>query len=372
MFRPTIKASLATLVLASPVTLIGGFLGWRLCKTGGEFLSATGWAVGFFAAAYGMLNLVRHASRRGGLGTHHFGWDERALAAIRRASRSTQLFVLPFLAIAVGVEIARDDASISSLGRLSLILALLVIGVVCFRLFRSQGALAKALAPSSLGPLSVRAFRILGPLAVLIAGSLTVASAAGYHYTAMQLTRRVLITCLFVFACLALRSLLMRWLLVVYRRAAMHCAREKRLAMQAAQEHAFADSPVVEAGPQINLSDVNQQARKLVGVGAAVAFAVSLFLIWGEMLPALNVFSRVALWESGLRATDVAGNALFVTLADVMLAVGIFAFTWFAGRNLPALLEIALLQRLPLDAGARYAASSVTRYAIIVIGIAVG
>jgi potassium efflux system protein len=43
--------------------------------------------------------------------------------------------------------------------------------------------------------------------------------------------------------------------------------------------------------------------------------------------------------------------------------------TIIASRNLPGLLEVILLNRLPMDPGARYAYSTVCRYAITAIGI---
>ncbi len=371
-FFPTVEASLATIWLALTVPIPLGFVGWRLCQADGGVPNAAGWALTLFAAAFAMLNLVRHASRRCGLGTHHFAWDKEALTDIRRAAKSIQLLALPLLAVAVAVEISRDEESINSLGRLSLITALIVTGVVCFRLFRPSGALAAALATAAGGSLGARAASILSPVATLAMLGLIAASAAGYHYAAMQLTRRVFVSCVFVFACLALRSLLMRWLLVTYRRVAMLHARERRQAKIEAQENASPDIPVVETLPQVNLSDINQQARNLVGAGAGLAFAATLWFLWGDMLPALSIFSRVQLWASGIAPSNPDGTAAFVTLTDLFVTITIFAFTWFAGRNLPGLLEIAVLQKLPLDPGARYAASSVTRYAIMVGGGALG
>ena len=43
--------------------------------------------------------------------------------------------------------------------------------------------------------------------------------------------------------------------------------------------------------------------------------------------------------------------------------------TSVAAKNLPALLELSLLQRLPLDRGARYAVSTIVRYLILIIGV---
>ena len=57
-----------------------------------------------------------------------------------------------------------------------------------------------------------------------------------------------------------------------------------------------------------------------------------------------------------------------ITLADVGLALIIAVITLLAGRNLPGLLEIAFLQRLPLDTGSRFAIATVARYTIFILG----
>ncbi|WP_145198055.1 mechanosensitive ion channel domain-containing protein [Planctomycetes bacterium Poly30] len=58
-----------------------------------------------------------------------------------------------------------------------------------------------------------------------------------------------------------------------------------------------------------------------------------------------------------------------LTLGDVLLALIFLALTNVAVRNLPALLELALLQRLPLDGGARYAITTIVRYLILIVGV---
>ncbi|QDU67792.1 mechanosensitive ion channel domain-containing protein [Engelhardtia mirabilis] len=65
----------------------------------------------------------------------------------------------------------------------------------------------------------------------------------------------------------------------------------------------------------------------------------------------------------------VSGIPTRLTLADVMIALLLVALTTIGARNLPGLLEIALLQRLPLDAGARYAITTIVQYLIVVAGI---
>jgi potassium efflux system protein len=47
----------------------------------------------------------------------------------------------------------------------------------------------------------------------------------------------------------------------------------------------------------------------------------------------------------------------------------VVVFTVIASKNLPGLLEITILTRLPVDAGARYAFTTLCRYAITAVGI---
>ncbi|MEO0650818.1 MAG: mechanosensitive ion channel domain-containing protein [Planctomycetota bacterium] len=67
--------------------------------------------------------------------------------------------------------------------------------------------------------------------------------------------------------------------------------------------------------------------------------------------------------DDGASLTDAV-----VTLADVALAAIILLVVSIAARNIPALLEISLLQRLPMDSGSRFAVSTLVRYVILVAG----
>ncbi len=79
------------------------------------------------------------------------------------------------------------------------------------------------------------------------------------------------------------------------------------------------------------------------------------------------------------RGTDVPGSnqpgvsasVHRVTIADLTMAIIIGLTTLILTRNIPGLLEIAILQRLPLDAGSRYAISTIVRYVIVIVGVMV-
>ena len=65
-------------------------------------------------------------------------------------------------------------------------------------------------------------------------------------------------------------------------------------------------------------------------------------------------------------------GARSITRGDLATSIVIVLLTIVASRNLPGLLEIACLRRLPLDAGGRYALTSVSRYVITVVGLVAG
>ncbi|MCB9916298.1 MAG: mechanosensitive ion channel [Planctomycetes bacterium] len=80
-----------------------------------------------------------------------------------------------------------------------------------------------------------------------------------------------------------------------------------------------------------------------------------------------------AVLTSGASASAGATNGLGLparlTLADVLRALVFALLTAVAAKNLPALLELAVLQRLPFDGGARYAVSTIARYLILLVGL---
>jgi potassium efflux system protein len=97
-----------------------------------------------------------------------------------------------------------------------------------------------------------------------------------------------------------------------------------------------------------------------------VGFALILgtWLTWADVVPALGIFRRIELWTVAAGGADRAA----VTLADLLFAVALVAATVLAAGNVPGILEVSLLSRLPLDQGARFAVTAVARYAIAVAG----
>ena len=91
---------------------------------------------------------------------------------------------------------------------------------------------------------------------------------------------------------------------------------------------------------------------------------MSLALIWNDLLPGLRMLDRVTLWSTGTTTVNP------VTLRDLLFALLSIAVTLYAVKSLPALIEMFFLQ--PLSVGARYAISTMFRYAIAAFGFVFG
>jgi len=179
----------------------------------------------------------------------------------------------------------------------------------------------------------------------------------GYLYAARQLYVRLVETLLLVAALLVLQACIVRWLAVVQKRMAIRRQRQRKAAARGAEAAAEPAEPMEER--------LSQQAMGLVRAGTVLLFAVGVWWTWRAILPALGALEQVTLWHT----TDAQGQPVVISLGRVMVAVVILVMTVLVARNVPGLLEIVVLQRLPLDRGARFAITSLTRYGLVIVGV---
>ncbi|REJ86407.1 MAG: hypothetical protein DWQ45_16265 [Planctomycetota bacterium] len=130
-------------------------------------------------------------------------------------------------------------------------------------------------------------------------------------------------------------------------------------------------------------SRLSEQSLKLARASACVVFLTGSWFIWGQVLPALHVFHRVELWTTTMQVAEeverpdgqmearMVTQPRAITLGNVLLAAGLLLASMVASRNIPGLLELAVLQRLPLDPGGRHAISTLCRYLLSLGGIIV-
>ncbi len=421
-FILTVRAVLQTLLLALPLPLLGWTLGTALGLAPTELLRAAGEGLREIAPAWLVLLFARGMCAQKGLGLAHFRWPALGVRALARE-------LTWFTPIAVGLGWIcltldrQGNADWSySLGRCAFIVTMLALALFSRRLLRAESPLWSADSASLLG----RTRTLWYAIGQLLPLALAAAAFSGFYYTALEFELRLRWSLGFGFALLLLNALLARWLFMSRRRLAVRQAIDSRA--QKEREAAAGSAEAQEAArltfdaERVDIPDVDAKTRQLFRTSLTLATVIGLYLLWASALPALRALDRIQIWpltsppqavevlvgssaSSAQTASDsasesTAGGATMsslppgspmsmvasstsssadadsssplrsvITLADLLLAAFLGLLTLVFSKNLPALLELSLLQRLPLDSGARYAISTIARYLILIVGI---
>ncbi|MBN2446025.1 MAG: mechanosensitive ion channel [Phycisphaerae bacterium] len=384
----TIGALLATagLALRWPATL--WLAGWIIAAPYDATDFSKALASGFSATAIIVLTLqsFRQLARRNGLAEKHFRWNTRSLNLLKRHIVWLTTVLVPTFMVFATMDAQPLEASRNSLGRLAFVIAFLAITLFVQRVLRPTGPILAPVLQRHPDSWFVRIRHIWYLVALALPVSLVVAAILGYYYTAFYLGTRFIETVWLVLALVVLRSLAERWLLLQMRRRAIAEARERAALrrQQRESEVAATESEIItvpEEKPDV--ASINKQTLQFVRVTLAVVGVVALWGIWAEALPALGVFRDVTLWTVTEQVSETVPTAdggtqvneytrmVPITLANLGLAAFVSLITVVAVKNIPGLLEVAVLQRLPIDAGGRFAATAITRYALTVVGVIV-
>ena len=366
-FLPTVKSLILSVLIAAPITLWLLFAAWRLSVVEQVDVSfARSLAQGLLLAVWVFvpLELLRQTCRPNGLGVWHFDWPEetcRLVAGNLRWAIDLGVPMVGVVGIFDGLANARWEAS---LGRLAFLVLMVLASVLLMRVFvPQQGVFAFYLRERPGGWLDrLRYFWyptiVAGPL--ILAGI----SFSGFHYTAQRLALHLNTSIWMLAGLLLLYSLLRRWLLV-NRRKIMIAQAKQRLADAAKRDQSQAATTTGMDDSEVNVVIINEQTRRLLTSFVIVSGLIAVAMIWSDVLPAISMLDRFKLWDV---QGDTPDQRVSITLSNIVLVVPIVVLTVIAGRNLPGLMEIALLQHLPLTGAARYAITTISCYAILAIG----
>lgn len=351
----TLQALLDTLLLALTWPLLVGATGWLMAQGADEqpFAYAAGRALQTVALVGLSIEAFRQLCRDRGVAHVHFEWRERSRFALRRNLAWLLAVSLPLTFIISLSERQTEEVVRHGLGRLAFVLGSIAISVFAWRVLQPRLRLVPGLRRERRrGWWKLR--RALRPVAVGAPLGLAALALYGYYYTALQLESRLFSTGWLFIGAGILANLGLRWVRLARRRLT------QRLTARAEGSRRSRGEEDLEA--------LTAQARSLLQVGLGLALVAGLWLIWWDLLPALNILENVVLWQ---QVTEDGERVVAVTLADFAFALLIVALTLIAARNLPGLLEITLLSRLEVDPGNRYAINSISRYLIIAVGLLV-
>ncbi len=333
------------------------------------------------------LNTLRQLCRADGVARAHLHWNPVLADQLGWQARwlLTLAPALGFLmaAGAVGVPsefvqlagIVQDaEPGMLSLARVALIAQMLLLAIALHRIWRREGAVMQAFEASPERAAWVNYHLVWFALALLVPLGLALAAASGYFYTAAFLTAIWGSTLWLLLTLVILKDLLLRGLYLAQRRQrfaeAVQYREEARQDAALKEDDADADMPPVE-DQKLDYHLLGEQARRLVQMGYTISLLAGLWLIWVDVVPAFGFLNQVELPISTTKLIDGVSREVPLTLGDMVAGLVLGGLALFAARNVPALLELTLLQRLPINRASRYAVTTLTQYLVAMIGVVI-
>jgi potassium efflux system protein len=386
---PTMVAILLTFAIASLWPGVMAYISWRLTSLpdASDLCLACGAGLKATSRVYFVMELLRAICRPRGLGDAHLGWPIESLMMVRRHLKWLSLITLPLVFVVASLHEWGNESWSDSLGRLGFIAAMACFAFFVERMLRPDRGVFRDFLAARRGGWTDRLRYFWYPAAVLIPLTLGGMAVAGYYYTSQQLAARMILSIYLLLGLILLRSILLRWIRMNRRKIA-NAQMKRRLtaSLQAGAKSVASELPPA-APAERDWATIDTQTRQLVEYSLMLAGAILVWCVWVDVLPALGVLNRVEVWphfhiaENMAVQTDgmEAAHAIVktesgmpitpVTLADLGVALMAMATTLIAAKNIPGLLEMAVLQHLPLEAGTRYAATTVSRYFITIVGV---
>ena len=349
------------------------------------------------------------AVRIHGLAEAHLDWSTQKRQVTERSLRLVIPVILPAIALFEFYASSGKIVYEKSAGRFCFVVATICIAWCVGKLTSPQSGIFAMYLNRHRDQWFDQLKSIWYPAMIIIPLSFGLLALMGYQYTAAELLRRFYVSAAFLSGLYLLAAICLRWLLVNRRKLAIQQARERLAEFQQQQKAkaeagGHAELPMSPTGetldgvtesPHIDLSQVSMQSKRLLGSFTTMSALIGLYLIWIAVLPALAKLDDYQVWplaagdvvaaqpadsssaavsdnENGEPTGDspVVSTVSGITLGEVITALVIIVMTIVAVQNIPGLLEIALLQRLPIDLSIRYAITTVTRYMIIIVGVA--
>lgn len=367
--RHALAALGLTLLLAAPLPFAIWTAGWLLDTVPDAPLFAQGVssALRFAAAALLFFNLVRWLASSDGVMIRHFNWKAEPVLATRRELRRLMLLYVPLAFVGLIGTLHAPEPVRQSLGRFTFVLAMAAVAIFWGRAFPPRRELVRiGHDESTIGLRLINAVVVHAP--VWLSAALIVLSLAGFHFLAIYLHEHLIKSIALVFAVSIVEALVSLWIALQRLRLAEVEAQQARASAQINAEAASEAAPVrVEA---IDADAIDAQTRQLLNMITTLVIGGGLCLVWAGAFTNLDLVGNIPLWSY---TETVGGKSITRTIAlsGAVLALVVGVIAYIVTRNIGGLLDIALLQRLRLQADANYAIKTVARYVTAGLGILV-
>ena len=382
----TLKAFLLTFVLAGTVPALLWFTAWLLTASyeSSEFAKAIANGLRSAAVIYLTVEIMKQLNVEGGVGAQTFKWRKGTRHQLLEILSWLRWIVIPAAFVAGAMDFQSNELFRNSLGRVAFIIPMIVLSIVAYRIARPSSSLMTQLRSTGrhkwLHPLRY----IIAVAAIGIPAGLAIASFMGYHYTAYYLAWRFIETIWIFLALLLLDAFSHLWLRLRIRARALEQAASHTTEAAASTRLVMGDGIEVPIEDEaMDVATINTQTSRILNTAVIAGAVAGAWLIWSEVLPALSVLDQIKLWSTSVETAETVtrpdGSTTVnsftvqvpVTLTDLGFSIVLLVVAFVAARNLPGLLEISLLEPLPLAPSVRYAITSLSKYTIAAIGIVI-
>ena len=314
-------------------------------------------------------------ARPNGLFIAHFGWPRSRVAKAMRYYLMSIGLIVPLIMALIMFDNLNDREFSASLGRLCFLLICGALAVVTLSL--KHAGIPLYLDKEGNGDNMVN--RLLWNLMLGAPLVAMLAAAVGYLATAQALLARLETSVAIWFLLLVVYHIIRRWMLIQRRRLAFDRARHRRAEILA-QRARGEDEPVHVSSPEgsvetevseVDLDAISTQSLRLVRSLLMLIALLSVIVLWSEIHSAFGFLENISLWDVTSTVQGVESLEP-ITLGAVLIAILVLIITTQLVRNLPALLELAILQHLDLTPGTGYAITTITKYLLMLVGGLVG
>ncbi|PHM62220.1 miniconductance mechanosensitive channel MscM [Xenorhabdus ishibashii] len=376
-FSLTVRTVFWSVVAALPLPMLWSAIGYGL-QNAWQYPMATaiGNGVRETTPVLWVFMLSAAFAHPNGLFIAHFRWPEERIKRAMRFYRLSIFLIVPLMMALITFNHYKDQDFIATLGRLCFIMLCISLSLVTSSLKRAGIPLYMDKHGSGENIVSSVLWWILLSAPILAA----LASILGYLQTSQALLGRLETSVAIWFFLLVVYHIVRRWMLIQRRKIAFERAKQRRAEILAQRAKSEEDSGNINSSvegsieveePVIDLDAISAQSLGLVRSILTMIALVSLILLWSELHSAFSFLENIRLWNVSTTINGI-DSVQPITLGSVLIAILVIVITTQLVRNLPALLELALLQHLVLTPGTGYAITTLTKYSITLIGGLVG
>ncbi len=375
-FWLTLRTVFWSILVASPLPVLWMTLGYGL-QSAWPFPLAVAIGDGVTATVplLWVVMICATFARPNGLFIAHFGWPRSRVAKAMRYYLMSIGLIVPLIMALIMFDNLNDREFSASLGRLCFLLICGALAVVTLSL--KHAGIPLYLDKEGNGDNMVN--RLLWNLMLGAPLVAMLAAAVGYLATARALLARLETSVAIWFLLLVVYHIIRRWMLIQRRRLAFDRARHRRAEILA-QRARGEDEPVHVSSPEgsvetevseVDLDAISTQSLRLVRSLLMLIALLSVIVLWSEIHSAFGFLENISLWDVTSTVQGVESLEP-ITLGAVLIAILVLIITTQLVRNLPALLELAILQHLDLTPGTGYAITTITKYLLMLVGGLVG